>query len=177
MGSRKSCINPNGIPKTKVCDAVSLNGTELMGATIGATAILFQWKTKDIKTFSEIVFNLGLSAAVALNPLLLMVMLVSLARAFHLSKKHGASPKTIVQGGLKGLILSGSFLTIMGLLSGPIWLNLLIGLVSLFVLRYLYSKAEEQIPALVNHISDQIKLLIVGQLPLVQYHFQRLSLH
>ena len=50
---------------------------------IGVVAIALNWNNEDIEEFTTIVGGMGLSAAVSANPLLLVVTIVALAKAFH----------------------------------------------------------------------------------------------
>ena len=71
-----------GIPKDWFYDLNSYDAAELLGGTIGILSTALSWNRTDTETFSKLVGSMGLPAVRGANPLLLVVTVVALARAF-----------------------------------------------------------------------------------------------
>ena len=78
-----------GVSRDWLIDLVNYDAVELVGSSIGVVAIALNWNNEDIEEFTTIVGGMGLSAAVSANPLLLVVTIVALAKAFHTARKTG----------------------------------------------------------------------------------------
>ena len=118
-----------GIPKRWLYDLNSYDAAELLGASVGVVSIVLGWNRADTETFSHLTASMGLSAAVGANPLLMIVMVVAAARAFH-KARHGEYAE-LVDGGFKGAVGSGATLAAVALVSsagGPAGVALLVGL-------------------------------------------------
>ena len=97
---------------------------------MGVLSVLFAWNSTDTEHFTRIAASIGLSAAVSTNPLLLLVTVVALARAFHKARR-GAEYEQLLDGGVKGVVVSGAALSAMALVgaaSGPLACSLLVGI-------------------------------------------------
>ena len=119
-----------GIPKSWLYDLNSYDAAELLGASVGVVSIVLGWNRADTETFSHLTASMGLSAAVSANPLLMIVMVVAAARAFH-KARHGDEYAELVDGGFKGAVGSGATLAAVALVSsagGPAGVALLVGL-------------------------------------------------
>ena len=118
------------IPKAWFYDLNSYTPAELVGSTIGIVAVVLQWKRADTETFARLVGSMGTSAALGANPLLLIVTVVALARAFHKAHQTGEYAE-FVDGQFKGSIGSGATFFaasfVAGGPAGPV-LGLLVGL-------------------------------------------------
>ena len=77
------------IPKGWFYDLNTYDAAELLGGAVGAVALTFSWNRAQTATFARLVGGMGLSAAISANPLLLIVTVVSLAKAFHKAHETG----------------------------------------------------------------------------------------
>ena len=118
------------IPKGWFYDLNTYDAAELLGGAVGATAVVFSWNRADTENFAKLVGGMGLSAAISANPLLLVVTVVALARAFQKARQTGEYAE-FADGLLKGGIGAGTTLTavgIVGVAGGPAGAALLVGL-------------------------------------------------
>ena len=121
-----------GIPKSWFYDLNTYDAAELLGATVGAIALIFGWNRADTETFAKLVGSMGLSAALSANPLLLVVTVVALARSVHKAHQTGEYAD-FVDGQLKGGFSAGATLSavaLVGMAGGPAGLALLVGIVT-----------------------------------------------
>ncbi len=116
-----------GISKAWLNDLVSYDVVELIAGSIGILAVALNWNNDDVEEFSSLVSGMGLSAVVSANPLMLIVTVVALARAFHIARKSG-DWKEFSDGLAKGGICTGAVLLVITSLSGPTVVILLAGL-------------------------------------------------
>ena len=118
------------IPTGWFYDLNTYDAAELLGSAVGAIAVVFSWNRADTETFAKLVGGMGLSAAISANPLLLVVTVVAIARAFQKARQTGEYGE-FADGLLKGGIAAGTTLTavgIVGVASGPAGAALLVGL-------------------------------------------------
>ena len=118
------------IPKGWFYDLNTYDAAELLGSAVGAIAVVFSWNRADTATFAKLVGGVGLFAAIRANPLLLVVTVVALARAFQKARQTGEYAE-FADGLLKGGIGAGTTLTafgIVGVAGGPAGAALLVGL-------------------------------------------------
>ena len=119
-----------GIPRDWFYDINSYDAPELLAGVIGLVSVIFSWKEEDTEKFSKLVGNMGVAAIFSANPVLLLVTLTSLARAFHKAELAGEYVEA-VDGLLKGGIGTGATLAAasqIAILGGPAGLTLLAGL-------------------------------------------------
>ena len=128
------------ISKDWFYDLNTYDAAELLGASIGVVSLALHWNRADTETFSRLVGSMGMSATIGANPLLLVVTVVALAKAFHKAHQTGEYAE-FVDGQLKGALVSGATLSAVALVgvSGPP--GLLVGLVA----GVLASKATENV--------------------------------
>ena len=118
------------IPKAWFYDLNSYDAAELLGGSIGVVALALHWNRADTESFARLVGSLGVSAAISANPLLLIVTVVALAKAFHRSNQTGEYAE-FVDGLLKGGVGAGATLaavSLVGVAGGPAGAALLAGL-------------------------------------------------
>lgn len=118
------------IPKNWFYDLNSYDAAELLGGVVGVVAVTFNWNRADTETFARLVGGMGVSAAISANPLLLVVTVVALARAFHKAHQTGEYAE-FVDGQLKGGMGTGATLaavSLVGVAGGPAGAALLAGL-------------------------------------------------
>ena len=106
---------------------VSYDAVELIGASLGVLAIALNWNSEDVEQFSQIVGSMGLAAVAGANPLLLIVTVVALGRAFHTARKTG-DYKEFTDGLARGGICTGAVLLVTSMVSGPAVVVLLTGI-------------------------------------------------
>ena len=116
-----------GISRSWLNDLVSYDVVELVAGSIGILAVALNWNNDDVEEFSGIVSSIGLSAVVSANPLMLIVTVVALAKAFHNARKSG-DWKEFSDGLAKGGICTGAVLLTTSLMSGPMVVVLLSGI-------------------------------------------------
>ncbi len=116
-----------GIPRGWLKDMVSYDGVEVIGASLGVLAIALNWNSDDVEQFSQIVGSMGLAAVAGANPLLLIVTVVALGRAFHTARKTG-DYKEFTDGLARGGICTGAVLLVTSMVSGPAVVVLLTGI-------------------------------------------------
>ena len=54
-----------------------------VGGTVGVLALALGWNRADTETFARFAGSMGLSSALSANPLLLVMTVAALAKAFH----------------------------------------------------------------------------------------------
>ena len=118
-----------GIPKDWFYDLNSYDAAGLLGGIVGVLATALSWNRADTESFSKLVGGMALPAVLRANPLLLIVTVVALARAFH--KAHRTGDYTAVaDGAFKGAVGAGASLAAasqIAVLGGPAGLGLLAG--------------------------------------------------
>ena len=112
-------------------DLNSYTGAELVGGSIGILAVVFQWNRADTESFSRTVGSMGVAAALSANPLLLVITVVAMARAFQRARTD-AKWRDFVDGSVRGSVVAA--LTIFAVaqvttIGGPVGLSFLVGLV------------------------------------------------
>ena len=132
-----------GIPRPWVNDLLSYDAAELLGSAIGVVSLAFRWNRADTEAFSRLVGSMGISAASSANPLLLVVTVVALAKAFHKAHQKGEYAE-FIDGQLKGGLTTGASLgavALVGAAGGPAGVPLLTG----FVVGVLANRATKNV--------------------------------
>ena len=120
------------IPKSWFYDLNTYDAAELIAGAIGVIALALAWNSADTEAFARLVGGIGISAAITANPLLLVVVVVALAKAYNNARETGAYT-TFVDGLLKGGFTAGATLcavALVGAVGGPAGVALLVGLVA-----------------------------------------------
>ncbi len=118
------------IPKSWFYDLNTYDAADLLGGAIGVVALAFSWNRADTETFGKLVGGMGLSAAFSANPLLLIVTVVALGKAFHKAHQTGEYAE-LVDGQFRGAIGAGTTIaaiSVVGVAGGPAGAALLAGL-------------------------------------------------
>ena len=118
------------IPKSWFYDLNTYDAADLLGASVGVVAVALGWNRADTETFAKVAAGMGLPAAVGTNPLLLVVVVVAAARAFHKARSGGEYTE-LVDGGFKGAVGSGATMAAIALATsagGPAGVALLVGI-------------------------------------------------
>ena len=120
-----------GIPKGWLYELSTFDVADMLGATLGVAAVALNWNRADTEEFAQLVAGMGLSAAVSLNPLLLLVVVVAAAQAFSKARLN-AEYTGLVDGAFRGAAASGAALGAIGLVTvagGSAGAGLLAGIV------------------------------------------------
>ena len=147
-------------------DLNTYDAAELLGGTVGVLALALGWNRADTETFARFVGSMGVSSAISANPLLLVVTVAALAKAFHRAHQTGEYAE-FIDGQLKGGMGTGATVaavSLVGVAGGPAGVALLAG-VAAGVLANMATKnvsvtgigqfMAEQTPA----IADEVKAL------------------
>ncbi len=119
-----------GIPKEWFCQINSYNAADLIGAVSGTLAIAFAWNKSTTEEFARHIGAMALPAILKANPLLLVVTVLSLAKAFHKARANGEYIE-LIDGTLKGGVTTGASMAAVASVSafgGPAGLVLLAGI-------------------------------------------------
>ncbi len=119
-----------GIPKSWFYELNTYDAGDLFGGAVGVVSLFFGWNRASTETFAQLASGMALSAAVSTNPLLMLVSVVSLGRAFHKARSTDEY-SDLLDGGIKGAVSSGASLAAVALVSslgGPAGVALLVGI-------------------------------------------------
>ena len=120
------------IPKGWFYDINSFDAVEVIGAGVGLVAMFFCWSRAESEQFARLAGGMGLSAVLSANPLLLIVTIAALARAFQVARLEGGSGDA-VDGLFRGAGSAATSLasaSAVAALGGPAGLALLVGLIA-----------------------------------------------
>ena len=135
------------IPKDWFYDLNTYDAAELLGGAIGIVALVLNWNQADTESFAKLVGGMGVSAAFDANPLLLVVTVVALAKAFHKAHQTGEYAE-FVDGQVKGALGTLVTVSVVGVVGGPTGTGLLVGLV---------------VGVLVNRATENVSVVQIGQ--------------
>ena len=145
------------IPKTWFYDLNTYDAAEVLGATIGAIALLFNWNRAETETFGKLVGGMGLAGALSANPLLLVITVVALARAFHKARQSGEY-KELADGTFRGGLGAGATIAVVAMVGGPAAFALLVGIVTGIVVNKLSKKVS--VVDISEYTTKQIPLVV-----------------
>ncbi len=160
------------IPKGWFNDLNTFTSAELLGGTIGAVAVIFAWNRADTEAFAKLVGGMGMSSALSANPLLLLVTVVALARAFQKARRSG-EVSDFVDGLVRGGLIAGATyaaVAIVGVGGGPAGLALLIAVVTGILVNVATKKVSvvkigQVVAKLATAVAAERKGAIVQTLP------------
>ena len=155
-----------GIPKGWFYDLNSFDAAEVLGASVGVLALVLCWTRADAEQFGKLAGALGLTAAIGANPLLLIVMLVALAKAFTKARADGRLGDA-VDGLARGATTSAAVLgsaAVVSMVGGGGGLALLVGLVVGLVVARLMSNVSvtDIAQALASQLQSQLQAVIAA---------------
>jgi len=130
-----------GVQKAWIADMMTFNIGEIFGASVASIAVILQWNKTETDRFSEIASALFLTGAVSANPIVFLISLISLAKAYHQAIKKNEKIK-IANGMFRGTAKSGLFLLISSLVAGPAWVGILSAIVVYIITHKHIDKLE-----------------------------------
>ncbi len=140
------------IPKRWLYEVNTYDVADVFTSSVGAVAVVWRWNKADTDEFAMLASGTLMSAGAAINPLLCVVGVVALARAYHISRHEPDGTKTLIDGAAKGAVGAGTTLAAMGLLVGagaPAAVTLLTGVtVGVVVRRATHSVSVVEISGL-----------------------------
>lgn len=133
-----------GISRYWLAHAVSTTATQMVSDASSVLAVALHWRAEDRSRFSELVGSLGISAIAGANPLLALISLVCLARAYQQSRLKGGW-RTLTPAISRGGIGSAAFVVASSVAPGVLWVGLLTGLCAAILARRAHTAAEDAI--------------------------------
>ena len=136
-----------GISKEWFFDLLNYDAAEVLGAVVGGLTLAFRWNKADSKEFARIVGSTGLAAVVSANPLLGVVMVAALAKAFAEACGDG-SYEDAIKGLLQGMAGTGAAMAavpLIGAAGGPVGLALIVSVGAGIAASHLAGKAGERV--------------------------------
>lgn len=149
-----------GIPKSWFGDLVSYDAAELLGSTVGVVSVIFNWNKAESETFAQLAASMGLSATLSANPLLMLVSVVALARAFD-KARSGDSYVDVADGAFKGALTSGASMgavALVGAAGGPAGVAMLTGITA-GVLAHTVTK-DVELDAVYRFVKDEARTVM-----------------
>ena len=146
-----------GIPRSWFYDLNSFDAAEVLGSAIGVLAATLMWSRADAEQFSRLAGGMGVAAALSANPLLLIVTVVCLAKAFSEARSKGGLGD-VADGLARGTATAVTTLGAVALTSmagGPAGLALLVGLVAGLVVGKLMSNVS--VSAVARVVAGQLQ--------------------
>ena len=162
-----------GIPKSWFYDLNSFEAAEVLGSAIGVLAVTLMWSRADAEQFSRLAGGMGLAAALSANPLLLIVTVVCLAKAFSEARSEerlGDVADGLARGTATAVTTLGA-VALTSMTGGPAGLALLVGLVAGVVVGKLMSNVSVsdiarmvagQLQATARAVADQAKTSVAS---------------
>ena len=97
------------IPKGWFYELNTYDMADLLGGAIGVVSVIYRWNRADTEEFARLASVIGTSAAVSANPLLMVVSVVAMARAYN---KASCADEfaDLVDGSFRGAATSGASL-------------------------------------------------------------------
>lgn len=117
-----------------IVDALSWNLNEMVSTTVPVLSLVLAWREDDRNRFEELMGGLAVAGLVSGNPLLLLIETVLFARAFTLRRK-GVVIGDVVGNVARGSMISAVFLSASAVVSGPVWVGILVGIIAVIALR------------------------------------------
>ena len=121
-----------GLPASWLYELNTFDVADLLGGAAGVVSVIFGWNSADTESFAHLAASMTLSASMSINPLLLLVSVVALARAFH-KARNVDDYAALMDGGVKGIISSGASMAAVaaiGAAGGPGGVALLAGILA-----------------------------------------------
>lgn len=134
-----SLVSNIGVSREYLADALTINGSELLGGSVALVASIVMGKKAEPERLSYFSGGCLLSSLVSANPMLMPIAAGSMAYAIYKSKNK---KEILVQAG-KGSIVSGSALLVSSLLGGPAWLGCVAGFLTAVAVTKVIAKPDK----------------------------------
>jgi len=128
-----------GISKTFLADALTFNGSELLGGLGGLAASLLLGNQPDPSRLSRLSGGLLISSLVTANPILFPIA----AGGMVFSAIRSGNPVAAMKQCGKGALVSGSALLVSSLVGGPVWIGCLTGAAVALLVSYAVTNPED----------------------------------
>lgn len=128
-----------GISRAFIADALTINGSELLGGAIALTATLALGRKFELSRLSALSGSYVASALVSGNPLLLPIA----AGGLVYSLVKADDKKAVLINGGKGAIVSGSALLVSSLVGGPVWVGCVAAILTGVAIKYGLDNSEK----------------------------------
>lgn len=125
-------MQPLGISKPFLADALTINAPELLGGVIALLSTILLGKKKDPTLISKLSGAYVISSLISANPMLAPIAAGGLT--YSLVKSENKKEAFITAG--RGAIVSGGSLLIGGLVGGPIWIGCIVAVTAAIALNY-----------------------------------------
>ena len=116
-----------GIPESRLHDAMTFTGTILIASSLPAIALALNWNRADSEAFAETCDSLLVGVGIAVNPILALVALAALARAWD-KDRYGMDRGRVVASIAAGAALSGVVLATSAAIAGPPFVGIIAGI-------------------------------------------------
>ncbi len=156
------------IPKAWFYELNTYDSANLLGAAIGVVSVIYRWNRADTEEFARLASVIGMSAAVSTNPLLMVVSVVAMARAYNKASSAEEFAE-MIDGAFKGAATSGASLAavaVAGSAGASAGLALVVG-VTAGVLAYKVSD-KVNLVAVVRFTKDQATVILANAKGAVQ---------
>lgn len=151
-----------GIPKSWFYELNTYDAADLLGASIGVVSVIFGWNRADTEEFARIASTVGMSAAVSTNPLLMVVSVVAMGRAYNKASSAEEFAE-LADGAFKGAATSGASLmavAVVGSIGASAGTALIVGITT-GVLAYRATK-NVSLVEVTRFIKDQAAVIVAA---------------
>jgi len=162
-----NAVSNIGIKESWLLDLVSFTATEGVGALAAVVGASLNWKKTDIEKFAEHAGSIGMSSALAANPLALTVAILLMARSYHMGKKRGRISRILEQFGW-GAGKSVAFIGAAGLVGGSAWIGIVAGVAGAMAVHKIKERyttdddvyeTDYMAKQMANHLQPQVLML------------------
>lgn len=131
--------NSIGVTKEFLADALTINGTELLGGSVALVGSIIMGKKADPARLSYFSGGCLLSSLISANPMLMPIAAGSMAYAIYKAKNK---KEMLIHAG-KGSIVSGSALLVSSLVGGPAWIGCVAGFLTAVAVAKVVEKPDK----------------------------------
>lgn len=150
-----SLMQPLGISKPFLVDALTINAPELLGGVLALLSTIILGKKADPTRLSKISGAYVVSSLISANPMLSTIAAGGLAYSFVKSENK---KETLITAG-KGAIVSGGSLLIGGLVGGPVWVGCIVAVVAAIAMNYVIENPNKTIARMTDLIKPTSRIL------------------
>jgi len=175
------------LPKTWLNDFLTFNSAEVLGAAVAVLAVVFSWGKSECGRFAEYAGTFGITSIISANPLLGLISLVCLAKAFVMvNQKENIKEKKheIMESLTKGTVTPSIVIAISGILGGPAYIGVVVGIIVAIIVRkkiddkefmtqiktYLEKQYEEIVKPTLAELQDNLKSTIESVAVRIKVH-------